>query len=100
MINATQAMDSGGTLGIETGAETRDGVPGAVISVADSGPGIAPDRLATVFDPFFTTKPGEGTGLGLSISQTLVNQAGGLITVANRETGGAQFFVWCPAADI
>jgi len=65
--------------------------------VADTGPGIAAERLSTVFDPFYTTKPGEGTGLGLSVSQTLMRQAGGLITVRNRPEGGAEFTVWLPA---
>jgi two-component system NtrC family sensor kinase len=50
-----------------------------------------------VFDPFFTTKPGEGTGLGLSVSQTLIRQAGGIITARTRAQGGAEFTVWLPA---
>jgi two-component system NtrC family sensor kinase len=54
--------------------------------------------LGSLFDPFFTTKPGEGTGLGLSISQTLIQRAGGIITVRNRDEGGAAFTVWLPQA--
>ncbi len=50
-----------------------------------------------MFDPFFTTKRGEGTGLGLSVSQTLIRQAGGIITARNRAAGGAVFTVWLPA---
>jgi two-component system NtrC family sensor kinase len=75
----------------------RDGRPGAVLIVADSGPGIPEDKLALVFDPFFTTKQGEGTGLGLSVSQTLIQQAGGRITARNHPKGGAEFTVWLPA---
>ena len=55
--------------------------------------------LSAVFDPFFTTKRGEGTGLGLSISQTLIQRAGGLISVRNRKAGGAEFTVWLAAAE-
>ncbi|MEO1722413.1 MAG: cache domain-containing protein [Pseudomonadota bacterium] len=100
MINAAQAMVGGGILTIRTGPAERDGVSGVEIQVSDTGPGIAPERLANVFDPFFTTKPGEGTGLGLSISQALITRAGGLISVRNETSGGATFFLWCPAADI
>ena len=64
--------------------------------VQDSGPGVPEDQLGSVFDPFFTTKRGEGTGLGLSISQTLIQRAGGLISVRNRDGGGAEFTVWLP----
>lgn len=97
VVNAVQAMGGEGRLSIRTAAAMRDGQPGAALSVADTGPGIAPERLNTVFDPFYTTKPGEGTGLGLSVSQTLMRQAGGLIAVRNRPQGGAEFTVWLPA---
>lgn len=97
VVNAVQAMGGQGRLSIRTAAALHDGQPGAALSVADTGPGIAAERLSTVFDPFYTTKPGEGTGLGLSVSQTLMRQAGGLITVRNRPEGGAEFTVWLPA---
>jgi two-component system NtrC family sensor kinase len=74
----------------------RAGQPGAALVVADTGPGIPEDKLAAVFDPFFTTRLGEGTGLGLSVSQTLIRQAGGIITARNRPEGGAEFTVWLP----
>ena len=72
-------------------------MPGALITLRDTGPGIPPLSLDVVFDPFFTTKPGEGSGLGLSISQTLVQQAGGLISVRNHPDGGAEFSIWLPS---
>ncbi|SFB72400.1 sensor histidine kinase [Tropicimonas isoalkanivorans] len=99
IVNAVQAMGPGGTLDLALLPETRDGRDGACLVVADTGPGIPEDRLASVFDPFFTTKQAEGTGLGLSISQTLIQRAGGLITVRNRPEGGAEFRVWLPAAE-
>ncbi|MEQ9695176.1 cache domain-containing protein [Shimia sp. SDUM112013] len=97
VINAAQAMEGQGRLVLTLDTETRDGTIGARLRVADSGPGIPEDVMRSVFDPFYTTKLGEGTGLGLSISQTLIQRAGGLISVENRASGGAEFTVWLPA---
>ncbi|KGM86667.1 His Kinase A (phospho-acceptor) domain protein/HAMP domain protein/Histidine kinase-, DNA gyrase B [Roseovarius mucosus DSM 17069] len=97
VTNAAQAMQTEGHLTLTTRPALRDGHPGAVLIVADTGPGIPKDELSLVFDPFFTTKQGEGTGLGLSVSQTLIQQAGGRITARNRAEGGAEFTVWLPA---
>ncbi|KMW56545.1 Signal transduction histidine kinase [Candidatus Rhodobacter oscarellae] len=98
LVNATQAMGDAGVLSLRVGPEMRDGLPGVALSVQDTGPGIPEGKLATVFDPFYTTKLGEGTGLGLSISQTLIQNAGGLISVTNGQDGGAIFVVWLPEA--
>jgi two-component system NtrC family sensor kinase len=98
IVNAVQAMGDRGRLTLRLTATEQGGVSGASLLVADSGPGIPEDKLGAVFDPFFTTKQAEGTGLGLSISQTLIRQAGGLITVSNRPEGGAVFEVWLPSA--
>jgi len=98
MINASQAMDGHGTLAISLCAEDRDGRRGAALRIADTGAGIPADRIDKIFDPFFTTKRGEGTGLGLSISQTLIQRAGGRITVRNRRARGAEFLIWLPMA--
>ncbi|WP_439526243.1 sensor histidine kinase [Roseovarius mucosus] len=96
VTNAAQAMKTPGHLTLTTRPEDRGSCPGAALLVADTGPGIPKDKLPLVFDPFFTTKQGEGTGLGLSVSQTLIQQAGGRITVRNRVEGGAEFTVWLP----
>ncbi|WP_353475969.1 cache domain-containing protein (plasmid) [Salipiger sp. H15] len=98
ILNAAQAMGETGRLSLALGREERDGRAGVALTVTDSGPGIAPENLPALFDPFFTTRLGEGTGLGLSISQSIVQRAGGLITAANAEGGGAVFTVWLPAA--
>ena len=98
IMNAVQAMGTFGTLTIVTEDAVRDGEAGVCISVSDTGPGIAPDRVDDVFAPFFTTKQAEGTGLGLSISQTLIQRAGGLIRVQNLPKQGACFEIWLPAA--
>lgn len=96
IVNAVQAMKNSGRLIISVGELTRNGLRGAQLVVADTGPGIGSEKLNTVFDPFYTTKLGEGTGLGLSVSQTLIQQANGLISVRNRAEGGAEFTVWLP----
>ena len=98
VVNAVQAMQGAGRLALYLSPEDRDGVAGVALSVHDSGPGVPEALLGSLFDPFFTTKPGEGTGLGLSISQTLIQRAGGIITVRNRAEGGAAFTVWLPQA--
>jgi len=97
VTNAAQAMGPGGRLMIETRPMAREGRAGAALMVGDTGTGIPEGKLGAVFDPFFTTRHGEGTGLGLSVSQTLIRQAGGIITARNRQAGGAEFTVWLPA---
>jgi two-component system C4-dicarboxylate transport sensor histidine kinase DctB len=69
-----------------------------LLSVADSGGGIASEHLASVFEPFFTTKPvGEGLGLGLAVSYGIVRELGGSLEAANGERG-ALFTLRLPAA--
>ncbi|MGR3651809.1 MAG: sensor histidine kinase, partial [Roseovarius sp.] len=97
VTNAAQAMDTGGRLMIETRPMAHEDRRGAALVVGDTGPGIPESKIAAVFDPFFTTRHGEGTGLGLSVSQTLIRQAGGIITARNRPRGGAEFTIWLPA---
>src|SRR3990172_9226497 len=79
-------------------SELVPGTPGALLYVADSGPGVPPDDRERVFDPFFTTKPpGFGTGLGLAVVQRTVHQAGGVVWVEAAREGGAAFQVFLPA---
>lgn len=67
----------------------------AVITVADNGPGLAPEILGALFTPFSTTKP-KGLGLGLVISHDIVSRAGGTLSAFNRPEGGAVFTVRLP----
>jgi signal transduction histidine kinase len=95
LANAAQAIEGRGAITIETRRE--DGM--AVVSIADTGPGIAADVIGRIFDPFFTTKiVGEGTGLGLSISYQIVKKHGGEILAESPAAGGAVFTVRLPIA--
>jgi signal transduction histidine kinase len=58
------------------------------VSVSDNGPGIPPEKLASIFDPYFTTKT-EGSGLGLWIAQQIVTAHGGSLEARNGPSGGA-----------
>jgi signal transduction histidine kinase len=58
------------------------------ISVADTGPGFAPDVLPRAFEPFFSTKE-DGMGMGLSIARSIVDAHGGRIMATNNDHGGA-----------
>jgi two-component system, NtrC family, sensor kinase len=73
------------------------GTPGAILYVADDGPGVPDADRDRIFDPFFTTKsPGEGTGLGLAIVARTVHEAGGVVWVDHAREGGAVFKVFLP----
>lgn len=70
------------------GADGQDHVA-VRITVADNGPGFAPQVADRVFEPYVTTKP-TGTGLGLAIVKKIVEEHGGSIDIANRREGGAR----------
>jgi CheY-like chemotaxis protein/two-component sensor histidine kinase len=103
VLNALEAMRTtgGGALRIRLARAGGDMVE---VSVADTGPGIAPEVQARIFEPFFTTKAGfgpgrvAGTGLGLSVSRGIVEQHGGTIEVESAPGAGARFTVRLPAA--
>jgi len=68
------------------------------VSVADNGPGIAPEVLERLFQPFMTTKP-QGMGVGLSISRSIIEAHGGRIWAEANPGGGALFRFTLPPAD-
>jgi two-component system, NtrC family, sensor kinase len=104
-VNARDAMPNGGTLTITVtpvvleGSATAEGLSGdfVVISVADTGSGIAPEILHHVFEPFFTTKEvGKGTGLGLSQVYGFAKQSGGTATVTSTVGRGTAITLYLP----
>jgi PAS domain S-box-containing protein len=111
-LNGRDAMPRGGMLTIrlekvhldEAGArihiKARAG-DYVVISVSDTGMGIAPELIDKIFDPFFTTKPlGQGTGLGLATTLGIAEKHGGFISVESEADKGTTFKVYFPAAPV
>lgn len=77
--------------------EIPEGTPGALLYVADSGPGVPEGVRERVFEPFVTTKPaGKGSGLGLAIVARTVHESGGMVWVDRARQGGAVFKVFLP----
>ena len=108
VVNACDAMPGGGRIRVETSQVTLDKAvaarqPGAraghhvLLSVSDTGSGMAPNVLARAFEPFFTTKqPGKGTGLGLAIVYGVVQQAGGFVRLSTEPGAGTTASVFLP----
>ncbi len=95
VLNAYQAMPSGGVLGIISSLTVRDNIEYVRVDVSDTGSGIPPQVLEKIFTPFFTTKA-QGTGLGLPICNKLVKLHKGDIRVTSDNTG-TLFTVELPA---
>jgi PAS domain S-box-containing protein len=109
-VNSRDAMPRGGQLILNTGIldlspdqplPHPDAAPGryVMLSVGDTGTGIAADDLPHIFEPFFTTKDvGKGTGLGLATVYGIVRQHLGWISVSSEAGRGTLFEIWLPAS--
>ncbi|MBW8863990.1 MAG: HAMP domain-containing histidine kinase [Verrucomicrobia bacterium] len=94
--NAREALDGRGVVTV-TARTDRDNT--VEISVADDGPGIAPDKLGRIFEAYFTTKE-KGTGLGLAIVKHNAELYGGTVHVESVLGNGAKFIVTFPAKSL
>jgi two-component system cell cycle sensor histidine kinase/response regulator CckA len=93
LLNAVEAMQSSGSLKVQTSYNASNDL--VHISISDTGKGIDHKLIDKIFDPFFTTKP-KGTGLGLPISKRLIEQHGGNIRVETSLGKGTTFNIFLP----
>lgn len=110
-LNARDAMPNGGDLLIETSNVTLDNVYAAqnpdsrsgdhvMISINDSGSGVAPELIDKILEPFFTTKPmNKGTGLGLSMVHGFVQRSEGHMRIHSDVEKGTTIKVYIPKSE-
>jgi two-component system sensor histidine kinase HydH len=94
-LNALDAMDKGGVLHI--GVEKDEINSDIVVSISDTGHGIAGEDLGRVFDPYFTTKQ-SGTGLGLAIVHKIMEAHAGSVKISSKKDEGTTVSITLPLA--
>ncbi len=93
LLNAQQAMPKGGEVTLQASAEG----PFVVLSVIDTGKGMAPEVLQKAFKPFYSTREG-GTGLGLPTTKKILEAHGGALTAESASGKGTRFSLRLPIA--
>src|SRR5262249_33683792 len=99
IVNAIEAMR-----GLDEGPQKllicsgKGGTGGVLVSVQDSGPGLAPEAVEQLFDAFYTTKPG-GMGMGLAICRSIIEAHGGRVWATPNDPRGTFFQFILPALD-
>jgi signal transduction histidine kinase len=96
MLNAIEAMKGINAAGELTIKSRQSDKGQLLISVSDTGAGLAPHQAAQIFDIFFTTKP-EGIGMGLPIARSIVESHGGRLWADTNSGQGATFHFTLPS---
>jgi signal transduction histidine kinase len=92
ILNAMDAMPSGGVLMLRTSPAADGGVH---LEISDTGTGLTSEECERLFTPYYTTKQ-HGTGLGLAIVQSVVSDHGGRIWVESEAGVGTSFHIELP----
>jgi two-component system sensor histidine kinase HydH len=97
MINAVDAMPSGGLLTASVRRTTAESGAALQVTVADTGKGMTEEEINTAFEPYFSTKD-TGLGLGLALTRKIVEDHGGSIVIASSPGDGTTVRITLPFA--